>query len=121
MFVVNKFCVKIYSIGGGGGGLNVTYLWSLYNLGSVGGELLTSFSTYGMVLRGFDWEEDCRLNAEATEISLDLGNITRDCYSVETVLRVALELTSNVSECTVVSADLTFVSFAEKLIYVCDM
>ena len=80
--------------------INVTYnyLWTQYNTDTLVGQILVNFAHYGIVLRGFNWEQYCLLyhNGSSVNISIDVPLL--DCVGDKDIIyQQLLELTTTVS------------------------
>lgn len=64
---------------------NFSFLWTEYDTSTYIGQILVSFAYYGVIVRGFDWEESCRFfqndqqSSPVPVLKLNLG----DCSNQE--------------------------------------
>ena len=84
-----------------GGDVNVTYnyLWTQYNSNNLVGQILVNFAHYGIVLRGFNWEQYCHLYHINSSVTIDLDVPYLDCVNDEGIVhKQLLDLTTSVSQ-----------------------
>ena len=53
-------------------GNNISFLWTQYDTDSLVGQILVSFAYYGVVLRGFNWEQYCKFYRDKTSVFIKL-------------------------------------------------
>ncbi|XP_019851856.1 PREDICTED: uncharacterized protein LOC109581846 [Amphimedon queenslandica] len=78
--------------------INVTYnyLWTQYNSNNLVGQILVNFAHYGIVLRGFNWEQYCHLYHINGSVTINLDVPSLDCINDEEIVhKQLLDLTTS--------------------------
>ena len=73
--------------------LNTSFLWTEYDLTLPIGALLLSYASSGIILKGFDWEDNC-IYSEPFQLNLTLKTTER--FNVSTLTTALLGITSQV-------------------------
>ena len=85
------------------GTFNTSYLWTIYDSQSPVGQILLSSAFYGIILKGFDWEQTCYFFSDTPPTVLELEALELDCYNAdknETLLEEMRRFTVVVSDNT---------------------
>lgn len=75
---------------------NFSYLWTQYDSHSLVGQILISSAYYGIVLRGFNWEDSCWFFNDSAFLRLNMDEFNCESDAVFTQLKI---FTATVSVC----------------------